>query len=113
METIRHSDRITLIAYLFLIFQLCFWVVAARAQSQETINAVESARVSSIDARISTLEAMNLPSRMAVLEQSVSEIREIRTIVYGIFATFIGALVLQVVQVKQARQARQPPLVLK
>jgi hypothetical protein len=105
---LRNGDRMTLVVYTFLIVQLCIWVGVARAQSQETATAVLMVRTNSLETRVSSLESLNLPARVAVLEQSVVEIREVRTIVYGIFATFIGALILQVVQVRQARNGRRP-----
>lgn len=58
----------------------------ARAQSQETINAVIDQKMGTLDGRVSKLEAMNSDPRLRVLESDMTEVKWLGRSVAGLVA---------------------------
>lgn len=106
----RRSDGIALAIVYVTLFQLAVgvvWIRTAHAQSQETVNDRLANRQSTLEARIATVEQMNLPVRLAVLEQSALDAAETKKLIYGVFLSLVGILIAQIVQIRGQRKMRR------
>lgn len=57
--------------------------------------------------RLATLEVMNIPVRLALLEKNAADIADLRKWVYGILAAVMAGLTAQVISIRGFRQARK------
>ncbi len=77
------------------------------AQSQEVVLDRLQQREQTLDARVVSIEQMNLPARLAVLESSANELAQIKLLMYGMFVTIVGSLVAQLVQIRGGQRHRR------
>lgn len=124
MDSVRHwvprqADVIREAACWVILFQLIVGVsivqwsaASARAQSQETINDRLANRQAVNENRIQTLEQLNIPARLALLEEAAKDSkessREIRQLAYGILATLLGMVITNILSIRESRKRRSP-----
>jgi hypothetical protein len=99
----RRSDSIALSVLALTLMQAGIGIIAVQrvhGQTPEVVIDRLAQRQQTIDARVTSLETMNLPARLAVLEKQADEFSQIKLLVYGVFATLIGSLVAQIVQIR-------------
>lgn len=70
-------------------------VIAGQARSpmQEFIDRDQSGR-------ITTIESLRIPERLAVLERIAQDSAEQRTLIYGVMATLACSLIVQILQIR-------------
>lgn len=70
------------------------WVAYARAQSQETINALASQRLSTIESRVIVLEGQDVAARLRILEADMAEVKWLGRSVAALVASQLVTMLL-------------------
>ena len=106
----RRNDAIALSVLYLTLAQVIIGLAVVRTvhgQSQEIINDRLANRQLNLETRVVSIEQMNLPARLAVLERSAEEISQVKLMIYGVFVTLIGSLFAQIVNIRGQRKMRQ------
>jgi hypothetical protein len=108
----RSSDRISLALCYLTIAQAIIGIIVistvVRAQGNDDAQVqLLQYRQASVEGRVTTIEQMNIPARLAVLEASATEMSQVKLLIYGMFITLIGSVVAQVVQIRGQRRLRR------
>jgi hypothetical protein len=108
----RRSDTIALAVLWITLAQLAAGLIIVKAVSAQTpsqevmIDRLENRSIN-LDDRVTKIETMNLPARLAVLEKSADEVSQVKLLIYGVFVTLIGSLLAQIVQIRGQRRNRR------
>lgn len=90
----------------FALVQLAVGTTATRtymnAQSAPVDLVVErlATRQAGIDTRLTHVEGLRVPERLAVLERAADDARETRRLMYGVIITLLGSVVAQIIQIR-------------
>lgn len=107
----RKTDSVSVAVLTITLLQLLIGVCIVRtlsAQSQDVINAQLEFRQQTLDTRISEIEHLNLPARLAVLEQTAADLGQVKMLIYGVIVTLFGSLAAQIIQIRGQRSNRRP-----
>jgi hypothetical protein len=105
----RSTDSVALAVLYLTLAQVVIGLAVVRTvhgQSQEIINDRLANRQVNLETRLVSIEQMNLPARLAVLERSAEEISQVKLMIYGVFVTLIGSLFAQIVNIRGQRKMR-------
>lgn len=110
----RSADSVALALLWVTLVQLSVGVlvaIAAAQPSQEVLNDRLERRQDGLDGRVLSIEQLNIPARLAVLEKSSANSEEnwteVRKLNYGIITTLIGLMAAQIVQIRGQRKGRR------
>jgi hypothetical protein len=106
----RRSDSVAISVLTLTLLQAAVGLIIVQrvhGQTPEIVLDRIAQRQQTIDARVTSLETMNLPARLAVLEKQVDEFGQIKLLVYGVFVTLIGSLLAQIVQIRGQKRLRR------